>query len=497
MSLVPSVPLPPEERLPQPEAVVFDTNVWSSGRVNAETFKARATRLGKAGVKVLIPEVILWEWVSHSAQDTKNGVDTWRRLTKAGLVSGTYPGPHNHVDVLEKLGESLAAIPNAQILPVSGDAAIAGLRDQILQTGPGSTKQGDKTGAADSAWVRDVLTAVGGDPSKVIFVSKDVKGIRETCQELGVTSPRIVTEHELFPTLFTFAPAPASATRLVADHLLTALDSALAADDRHSPPMEPWISVTEFNFVDAPAGLEDLYSGESVTLDPEPTLVGIRHVEVLNFDEEKPDEATVRFEIVLLGQLTVWGYELDADGSVESTTTTLWNQLIEAPMVAELQDLTLHNLTSDGPAAVSDPERRFPDGQEARQWLADALTAFEGVTVHPLDEDGLPGAASEDPGLLFIQEDEVALQSPLGRTVTASLSGSVYEDWTAEFEADKLSVEVVCCYDPGVRVWAGRDSFDSAEPFFLASADSDMSPEPFTALATLWRYLFTRSGPID
>ncbi len=465
----------PKQEASRPDAVVFDTNVWSSGRFNADTLKSRATRLGKAGIKVLIPEVILWEWASHSAQDAKNGIDSWRRLAKAGLVSGSYPGPHNHVDVLERLGEFLAKIPNIQIVPVSGDASIAGLRDQVLQTGPGSTKQGVKTGAADSTWVRDVLKAVGDDPAKVNFVSGDVKGVRGTCQELGVTNPRIVTEHELFTALFAFDPAPASVTRLVTDHLLTTFDSALAADDGHTPPMDAWIAVTEFDLVHTPIGLEDLYSGDSVTLDPEPTLIGVRDVEVLNFDEEKPNEATVRFEVVLLGQLTVWGYDLDADGTVESTTTTLWNQLIKAPMIAEVQDLTLRNLTSDGPATVSDSEQRFPDGQEARQWLADVLTAFEGVTVHELDDEGSPGTASDDPGLLFIEADELALRSPLGRTVTVSFSGSIYDDWTAE---------------PGVRGWAGRDSFDSADPFFLASAESDISPEPFTSLAAVWRCLF-------
>ena len=481
----------PEQGAPRPDAVVFDTNVWSSGRFNADTFKARATRLGKAGIKVLVPEVILWEWASHSAQDAKNGVDSWRRLAKAGLVFGSYPGPHNHVDVLARLREFLAAIPNVQIIPVSGESAIDGLRDQVLQTGPGSTKQGVKTGAADSAWVRDVLHAVGGDPAKVIFVSGDVKGVRSTCQDLGIISPRIVSEHELFTALFAFDPAPDPVTRLVADHLLTTFDSALAADDGHTPPMDAWIAVSEFD-IHAPTGLEDLYSGDSVTLDPEPTLIGVREVEVLDFDEGKPSEATVRFEVVLLGHLTVWGYDLDADGTVESTTTTVWNQLIEAPMIAEVQDLSLRLLASDGPATVSDPEQRFPDGQEARQWLADALTAFQGVTVHELTAEGSPGTVSDDPGLLFIEADELALRSPLGRTVKVTFSGSVYDDWTAEFEADELSVEIVCRYDPGVRVWAGRDSFDSADPFFLASEDSDISPEPFTSLAAVWRSLFTQ-----
>ncbi len=112
------------------------------------------------------------------------------------------------------------------------------------------------------------------------------------------------------------------------------------------------------------------------------------------------------------------------------------------------------------------------------------------MTVHELDDEGSPGTASDDPGLLFIEADELALRSPLGRTVTVSFSGSIYDDWTAEFEADELSVEVVCRYDPGVRGWAGRDSFDSADPFFLASAESDISPEPFTSLAAVWRCLF-------
>lgn len=485
--------VPRAGRFPPPEAVVFDTNVWSSGRFNADTFKARAARLGRAGIKVLVPEVILWEWASHSALDAKSGLDTWRRLVKSGLASGSYPGPHDHRDVLEQLHKVLATVPNAQVLPVSGDSAIAGLRDQVLQTGPGSTKQGVKTGAADSAWIRDALAAVGGDPAKLIFVSGDVKGIRGTCEQLGISDPRIVTEHALSTSLFAFDPAPASATRLVADHLISALHSALAADDGHSPPMEPWVSVTEFDLAELPEGLEYAYAGDSVTLDPEPVLVGVRDVEVLDFDEEQPNVATIRFELVLMGRLTVWGYELDADGSVETTTSTLWNRLIRAPMIADVLDLTLQSLTSDGPATVSDPEQRFPDGQEARQWLADSITGFEGVTVHALDNEGSLGPVSDDPGLLFMEEGELALQSPLGRTVNVTFSGNVYDDWTATFDIGARSVDVVCRYDPAVRVWAGRDSFDSADPFILASADSYISPEPFSSLAAVWRYLFTNN----
>lgn len=486
MPTVTSVGVPPLPKAALPQAVVFDTNVWSSGRFNAGVFKARADRLAKAGIAVLVPEVILWEWASHSAQDAKSGLDTWHRLVKAGLVFGTYLGPRSHTDVLADLQRFLATVPNARMLPLSGEAAIAGLRDQILQTGPGATKQGVKTGAADSAWVRDVMQAVGQDPAKVVFVTADIRGVRATCQDLGVTNPRILKEDALFRTLFAFDPAPSSATVLVTNYLQTAFSSALAADDGHTPPTDAWIPVSGFD-IHTPPGLEDAFSGESVTLDPEPVLVGVRGVEVL-LDDVRPEEATVRFEVVLLGQLTVSGYVIDGDGSVESTTMTLWNQLIEAPMIAEVQDLALHNnLTSDGPATVSDPERRFPDGLEARQWLADTLVAFEGVTVHPMDVEGFQGEAADDPGLLFIEADELALQSPLGRTVTVSFSGSVYDDWTADFEADELSAQLVCHYDPGVRVWAGRDSFDSADPFFVAS---DSSPEPFSSLAAVWRYLF-------
>lgn len=149
----------PDGHAADPVSVVFDTNVWSGGRFNADMFTKQAKRLAKAGITVLVPEVILWEWASHSAQDAQNGLAAWRRLAKAGLVSGPYPGPKDLHGVLADLTRLLATVPNAQILPLSGDSAIAGLRDQVLQTGPGATKQAVKTGAADSAWVRDVLKA--------------------------------------------------------------------------------------------------------------------------------------------------------------------------------------------------------------------------------------------------------------------------------------------------------------------------------------------------
>jgi hypothetical protein len=77
------------------------------------------------------------------------------------------------------------------------------LKDQILQRPPGRRKEKIKTGAADSAWLRDVLDRAGGDLSRVLLVTSDAD-IRPACREWGVPTPLIRDWGQVLTTLFTW-----------------------------------------------------------------------------------------------------------------------------------------------------------------------------------------------------------------------------------------------------------------------------------------------------
>lgn len=90
--------------------------------------------------------------------------------------------PSDVRDIAEDMLKRVAAVPNVKVLLMSGDAAVAWLRDQILGTGPGTRKSGVKTGGVDSSFVRDALARVGDDPSKLVFVSGNAGDLNKTAK---------------------------------------------------------------------------------------------------------------------------------------------------------------------------------------------------------------------------------------------------------------------------------------------------------------------------
>ncbi|WP_433412985.1 hypothetical protein ACQP1V_27530 [Microtetraspora malaysiensis] len=77
-----------------------------------------------------------------------------------------------------------------------------------------------KTGAADSAWLRDLQDKAQGDLSRVLLVSTDTD-IKRACQEWRVPPPLMRNGAQLLETLFTFTldDSDATVTRLIVTDL--------------------------------------------------------------------------------------------------------------------------------------------------------------------------------------------------------------------------------------------------------------------------------------
>jgi hypothetical protein len=151
-----------------------------------------------------------------------------------------------------------------------------------------------------------------------------------------------------------------------------------------------------------------------------------------------------------------------------------YSTVVVAPVVADVEDHYVE-VTANGTAVAESAEQRFSDGHDALAWVLGELAQLSGVTL-----------ADDDTSL-----EEFALTGFAGVSIIATLSGEVYDEWTLSFELGGATASVSCVFDAGARVWAGRDSFDSRPPYFLASDSAGVlsSSEPYSAIGEIWRHL--------
>ena len=138
--------------------------------------------------------------------------------------------------------------------------------------------------------------------------------------------------------------------------------------------------------------------------------------------------------------------------------------------------ITRSGFNATGTAGAEELEVRFDDSSEALQWLTEFFWSLAGVEV------------ADD--VAWIEEDEILLKGVNGRVVTVERTGDI-DQWILTFDLDGNEVEIECSYDPGARVWAGKDSFDMFPPYYLSGGGNEEvgGPGPYRAIAAIWRHL--------
>jgi len=477
---------------PTPQAVVIDTSLWGRGTLDIGRLQSHAERLAKSGIEVWVPTQVLLEWSSHAVNDAKEAAPIWKRLYRAGLVAEKFPLLADVDSMVAALTAKLEAIPNIKVLPMTKEAAVQGLKDQILGTGPGSSRSGVKTGGVDSSWVRDALSAAGNDPAQVLFVTGNAKDVHATAKAMGIAPLHVRTEQNMYSALFGAVMAPTQLVKLVTGEM-DILTAVVDTEDWHSFPEESGVPLQQISLT--PDLFDPPYSFEvtDVTLAAGASVVAIVAVEVVSESDDEPPTnepepsndatpttVTVEFKALLLGNLDVNGYQLDQDGQVVTQSTNIYGALVVAPFIADVEDLHVE-VGAAGNAVADTSEPRFDEPHEALEWVIAELTNLHGVTV--VDDD--------------ITNDEFVFTGVGDLTVIATMSGDAYSDWTLEFEVDDETVVVSCRYDPSARVWAGKDSFDMWPPYVLSQSagDDSFAGEPYSAMSLVWRYLNGVLGP--
>lgn len=465
----------------RPVAAILDASVYDKGEFRVQSVTRLAQDLSKRGVQLWIPQQIVFEWAAHAKPSVVALKNAHKAVQGAGLMKPLTLPSGEAQDIADAISGACSEIPNVVVLSMSGPAAIAGIRDQILGTGPGSLESKVRTGASDSSWVRDALAHVDS-LRLIVFVSCNAKDVLATTRAIGHDDEVVRIwngNRKTFDEYFPYPepqPAPTisvlGAQRIIATQLLAEYSAIVAADDRSGPPPE-WISV-----VDVSIGTDDRATSQDVedlleptaVMEPMAMLVDVSEVTVDAADGD--EDITVYYTVRLLADVQVEGRVFDNDGNTLSDTVTMSDRLLRVPFTGVVRDGQVHDIEQVGPAENYPADVRFDDGYDAYQWLFhEELAGWDFITVSELpDETGMQ------------------LTGPEGQSEKAILDGHVGEDWELWFE--HTGATIFAAYDPDSRVWLGRqDSFNMYPPVGLSSQSTRVQVGPYVALAAVWQHL--------
>ncbi|NTY62538.1 hypothetical protein [Mycolicibacterium sphagni] len=484
------------------KAAVLDASFLDDGRLNIGHIKRLAAGLALRGAELWIPEGVVLEFAVHTWDDLRLGRRMHKRLRQAGLTDEDPLSDLDSAQIADKLLTDCADIAaNVAIIGLTGESAVAGLRDQILGTGAGSVKTGVRTGAADSAWVRGALARANNEIQSVVFLSGDEGAVIKTALALGHEKSDVQIwrpsgtkgEDDMLDKFFGPAPAPPEPAEgidvvtmlgIITTSLQHDYDTAAAHDDRHGPPLE-WIEVSAVGI-----GRNHSWGDDdeiATMIDPEAEVEpGGQLVDIAVNDIYAAypggSGVMVDYTVRLLADVRVEGQNINNDGESYWDWVILRDRLLTVPYTAELHAGALIDVTQTDTAENDTASPRFDDNYDAYRWLyTEELSTWQHITVHPLNDDA-------DLPMTF------QLHGPYGRVETAELyPPDLTGDWTLEFESSGASISAT--YDHTARVALGRhDSYDAFPPTSLHSSlrrASGSWSQPYTGLAAVWAYLFS------
>jgi hypothetical protein len=393
--------VPARERL---KAVIFDANAYGMARPDLEQLERLALRLAGIGIQTWVPEPVAWEWAEHVSRDWETAKNAARqerdRMKRAGLtvaVPTTSYGSKD--DVINEVLANLSAIPHVKTIPLTGPSAVEGLKDQVLQRKPAKTKGGAegkpgvKTGASDSAWLRDVLNLTS--PGEILIVGAD-RDISAAFDAWNKPLPLIRTLDKLRPTLFDVTVDDGHAQAFIVRHLMRqlpadALDSdGTGFDIGHVTGLETAIT----NWTDGDGSSLSVY-GASVTRLV--ALAGVGEVSIADMptdiaEESKPAHrlpgdlgsashniayATVYF--LAEGEATV--QTLYNGGDPEVSVLSFDNVLVRAELSFNFTDGAITAVASEADAQATLVKGSYDDDDAALHGLDEALSWVPGLDL--------------------------------------------------------------------------------------------------------------------
>jgi len=368
-------------------AVVVDANAYGEVGPDIVRLTSLAAVLDKIGIQTWVPEPVAWEWAEHLTAEWTTSRSFVKKplshLARAGLPAmAITPSFKDRTEVINAFLRILAEIPHVKIIALTGESAVQGLKDQILQRPPAKTKSTEavKTGGSDSAWLRDVLIQAG-TPEALLFLSQD-GDIKRAFEVWGHGQPLMRTPTTVRATLFDDVPASTDDQWLVARYLSRRVP--LDLDDAAGGAAGQLVGNTE-GLLDALDLDWEEHGWTGGSLTRLTALAGLTNVMCeppeLHEPGRKPETRTIRSTAFFLADAeTTHVFRFGDDKSVSETTSPHTGLLARTRLVFQVRGGEVIDVRPDSDTTVFTASR-YHESWDATEEVDDALTSVPGLTL--------------------------------------------------------------------------------------------------------------------
>lgn len=305
------------------EVVVLDASAFPRGLFRRDLLEEWASEAASSDLEIWIPEVVAWELASHVADEWESLQPGERRLRRAGLtLPPAFPDREAVIDsVLEQMHE-VAKVGPVVITEIPADFAREALRDQILGRPPAEKRGGARVGAADTAWLKEVLDAL---PPEGIAIVSDDGGISKRLEAWEVEGVVVAKDwHAMRKQVFTLTAAPAQIIEAVGAYVEAAIRGGTWEEDLGIDAVDP--DPLEARLIEEVwQGWEPLFATAEVTRLEE--LVALEDVDI------NPRGGDVSAVVVLAAEVLVTAWFDDRDGKLVPAMESVPGVTLEVPML--------------------------------------------------------------------------------------------------------------------------------------------------------------------
>ncbi|MGW5251144.1 hypothetical protein ACWEQN_47090 [Streptomyces sp. NPDC004129] len=412
-------------------AIVFDTNSFPRGGLDLDLLREWAQRALDDGFEVWVPEPVLWELAEHAATSW----EAWRASTNrarksmqaAGLRIPSDDPYSSRAEVMAAVDASVRGLaPSVRIIALDGDLAVEALRDQVQVRPPANKKSDVKTGAADSAWIRQVLRTADNDIDSFVIVGADAD-VYDAFRGWSLPKPHMVPLHALQETLFVLE-TPSNETT---DALMRFLQGVVGQPLKAGRTPDEDLALGQ---VEVLTDLVDDWEDDQirdVELGDIRAVVGMNEVKI-----SRRGLATAQVFLLVEAEYSSW--RIDEDGTLVAHSSNI-PQILVRDMLSFTLDggAVIHAQSETGQAATYRADNRaYSDPSDALIELIDTLRLIPGA------EEDLELMADGMGSITYSNGFDLALEVE---------DGGGDPHWTATFTLSKeewsSTLEVRCEWD--------------------------------------------------
>jgi hypothetical protein len=454
------------------QAIMLDTNAMGDGSLNMNTLRELPKITTKfPGLKIWIPEPVIWEWASHAQQTYTNAViasrSATRKLAQAGIESGLSVPPEG-LDVRARVIASLESLgPPFQILRLHDypEVAVDALRDQILQTPPAKLKSGIKTGAADIASLQ--LAQAEAESNGIIYAIISGDGdVHRALQQWGISDVTVFPNLKVLrEALLAFQPLEV----LLITPLLRRVGQVFT-DIR--------AGVASLGKIEARGLIQEALGSKDDLLSTDVDVEHVGKILLLRSLELDQDSGYGTAEVIATGDVLVTSWRMD-DRSDElvSYSNTIYDALLTIA-ITFIADETIENLQIESVRAMPNSDG-YDNSVEALNELVGITAEVPGLGAL-VGDDGRPALSIDRPweGEVNGKHVIVTFQSPLPKDRDFL--------WVLEIDVSGQKAEAICCTRD---TWVGRGDYGGRVVLMSDDARAEFSLARF-ALSAIY-------GPLD